>query len=399
MIRSKLNQRIADWLESRGVTPSYSGWLLGSLAIFFFIAATNTMSGWLYVLSSIGVALLGVAALLPDRVLRGIRVQRSPIAPVSAGEPVTIEVQLENTTTRPKALVQVRDLLPVGLGEPATTAIESFAPRTQHSWIYRQPTQRRGIYRWQTLHLRTAAPLGLFWCRRSRPAAARAIVYPTVLPLARCPLIDQMGRDASLQFNSDRRSQSATEGITRSLRPYRWGDPTRLVHWRTSARYGELRVRELELLTGGQELVICLDTGAEWRSSRTAIEPPEAFEQAVVAAASLYFYAHSRSLNAHLWTAETGEVHGNAAVLETLAAVQMGQSSVGELPIAAIVWLTPNPASLNALPPGSRWLLWSNAATDLEPAELSLEPRSPFGLVIYSAQSLTTQLQAELKTL
>ena len=395
MARINPNQRIANWLETHWVTPSYSGWLLGSLSVFFFIAATNTMAGWLYVISSIGVALLAIAALLPERQLRGIQVQRRPIEPVSVGADLTIEILLENTTSQPKALIQIQDLLPSVLGEPATTAIESLAPQAQCTWIYAQPTQRRGVYHWHRLQLRTAAPLGLFWCSRSRTVEARAIVYPTVLPLARCPLIDQIGRDASLQFNSDRRSQSATEGITRSLRPYRWGDPTRLVHWRSSARYGELRVRELELLTGGQELVIGLDSAADWRSTTESTPGfPEDFEQAVIAAASLYFYAQHRSLNVQLWTANTGLVHGNSAVLETLAATQASEDLGAELPTLPIVWLTPNPASLDFLPLDNRWLLWANESGDHQ-SPVPTPHASPTGILINSLQSLTIQLQAE----
>ncbi|WP_198007599.1 DUF58 domain-containing protein [Dactylococcopsis salina] len=33
-----------------------------------------------------------------------------------------------------------------------------------------------------------------------------------------------------------------------------------MIHWRSSARYGELRVRELELSIGGQYVVICLNS-------------------------------------------------------------------------------------------------------------------------------------------
>ena len=173
MTRKKLNQKVASWLESHWVTPSYSGWLLGSLSLFFFVAATNTMAGWLYVISSIGVALLAIAAMLPERSLRGIEVQRRPIDPVSVGEPLTIKLRLKNATAQPKALLQVQDLLPHVLAEPAITAIESLAPYAEHTWIYAQPTQRRGIYRWHTVQLRTAAPLGLFWCRRSRPVRSQ----------------------------------------------------------------------------------------------------------------------------------------------------------------------------------------------------------------------------------
>ncbi|MCL6435689.1 MAG: DUF58 domain-containing protein [Leptolyngbyaceae cyanobacterium HOT.MB2.61] len=398
---SKATQ-IAEWLETRWVTPSYSGWLLGGLFIFFFISATNTLAGWLYVLSGVGIALLAIAAILPERILRNIQVHRNPIYPVSVGDNLTIELVLENPTAQPKTLIQIQDMLPYVLGQPVTKVVETIPPHGNYHWVYFQPTQRRGIYRWQTVNLRTAAPLGLFWCRRSRVEPSKAVVYPTVLPLTHCPLIDEMGIEASLQFNSDRRTQTATEGITRSLRPYRWGDPTRLVHWRTSARYGELRVRELEVLTGGHELVICLDSALPWRDkTQSPGIPSEDFEQAVIAAASLYFYALHLEISVKLWTAGAGLVRGSQAVLETLAAVQPGEDIYAEnLPSSPLLWLTQNPTGLHTLPPGSRWILWPSAQ---EPNRQSIESTPlPFvqntpGITINPNQPLQLQLQGPLK--
>jgi uncharacterized protein (DUF58 family) len=206
-----------------------------------------------------------------------------------------------------------------------------------------------------------------------------------------------MGRDTSLQLNSDRRAQAATEGLTRSLRPYRWGDPTRFVHWRTSARYGELRVRELEVFTGGQELIICLDSAAAWRSSGSLADPPEDFEQAVITAASLYFYACHRNMTVRLWTAGTGLLQGNQGVLEALAATYPGETIRAEsLPTVPIVWLSQNPASLNTLPPGSCWILWTgNQPPEQWQSETksALLTRSSVGIVIKPEQELQLQLQ------
>ncbi|MBD1941203.1 DUF58 domain-containing protein, partial [Coleofasciculus sp. FACHB-712] len=56
-----IGNRIADWLETRWVTPAYAGWILGIIAVCFFGAATNTMAGWLYVISGLSFALLGIA--------------------------------------------------------------------------------------------------------------------------------------------------------------------------------------------------------------------------------------------------------------------------------------------------------------------------------------------------
>ncbi len=152
----------------------------------------------------------------------------------------------------------------------------------------------------------TGAPLGLFWSRRQRHCEATAIVYPTVLPLKTCPLVDELGQEESQRSEyTGKPLQTATSGLVRSLRPYRIGDPMRLIHWRTSARYGELRVRELEIVTSGQEIIIALDSAGNWQA--------ENFEQAVIAAASLYFYAQRQQLQVQLWTAATGLVKGDAS--------------------------------------------------------------------------------------
>lgn len=383
-----MGNRIANWLETHWVTPAYSGWLLGGLAVFFFIAATNTLAGWLYVISGVSLALLSLAALLSERSLQRITVSRRPIQPVSVGDTLLIELEIKNLTRQPKTLLQVQDLLPFVLGQPARTVIEAIPAQASFRWVYQYPTEKRGVYRWHTVQLRTAAPLGLFWCRRGRDARALAIVYPTVLPLSRCPLIDEIGQEMSLNFYSNRRAQVATEGLTRALRPYRWGDPIRLIHWRTSARYGEFRVRELETFTGGQDILICLDSAMNWQEGTIA----DAFEQAVIAAASLYFYAQHHSLSAKLWTAGTGLVQGSQTVLETLAAVQAGEDVRAEsLPDQPLVWLTQNVASLATLPAGSRWVLWSPLIAEKGAAIVN---RNTPGLVIQPEQSLQLQLQS-----
>jgi len=371
-------RRISVWLETHWANPAYAGWLLGGLSLFFLAAAVNTMAGWLYAISGLILALLAIAALLPSRILQSIQVARQPIQPISAGEVLSLELTLHNPTQRPKTLVQVEDRLPAALGTPICKSIETIPPQDTYIWTYEHPTQRRGIYRWATVFLRTAAPLGLFWCGRSHSIKAVAIVYPTVLPLVRCPILDETGQDIHPQFYSRYHSQTTNEGVTRTLRPYRWGDSRRLVHWRTSARYGELRVRELEDFTGGQEVILCLDTRPVWQ--------PEHFEQAVIAAASLYFYAVKRNLVTSLWTAATGRVQGDRSVLETLAAIDLStEAAIAQPPRSPLLWLTQASDSLNALPEGSRWLLWSTTGIAI--------PTGMVGLAIDPERPLQSQLQ------
>jgi uncharacterized protein (DUF58 family) len=343
--------RITTWLETRWVNPSYSGWLLTCLALFLFIAATNTLAGWLYVMSGGMLALLLVAAVMSYQNLRSLQIRRLPIDPVTIGEPLQIGLALMNPTKTPKGLMQVVDQIPPGLGLVQCQTVELVPAQGREVVHYDYPTERRGVYRWQNLAVRSAAPLGLFWRRQVWPVRTTAIVYPAILPISRCPLIDEVGRERSLQVLDNRRSQAGNEGITRSLRPYRWGDPMRMIHWSTSARQGELRVRELEMMSSGREVMIAIDSAMPW--------DPELFEQAVTAATSLYFYAVKQQLNISLWTAGTGKLRGAKQVLRVMAGVMPGEAPKTDgMPQEPLIWLTPNVQSLAYLPVGSRWLLW-----------------------------------------
>jgi uncharacterized protein (DUF58 family) len=348
----KLRNRFNNWLETRWVAPAYAGWLLIAFSLFFFGSATNTMAGWLYLISGFSFAILGMAAVLPGRSLRHLKVYRRPIPPVSVGDSITVVLEIENPTKTPNTLLEVVDAVSWGLGKNVREPIELIPPFKTHRWTYYLPAKRRGIYYWEGVQLRTAAPLGLFWCNRSREAKATAVVYPTVLPLAACPLVDEVGQEYSPRLSERNYYHAATEGLTKTLRPYRFGDPSRFIHWRSSARYGDLRVRELEVATGGQEIIIALDSGRSWPRE-------DDFEAAVTAAASLYFYANRSQLNVQLWTAGSGLVSGNWVVLQALAAVNSGEGvSESPLPKLPCVWLTGDRSSLNSLAGGSRWVLW-----------------------------------------
>ena len=376
----KIITRISDWLENRWVAPSYGGWLLAAIALALFGAATNTMAGWLYVMSTTIFALLLLGAILPKRAIEKLKIRRRAIEPVSAGDELTIELEISNPTSKAKNLIQIQDILPYVLAQPKQTAIEVIPPKSSDRWSYYCPTTKRGIYQWHEIKLRSGNPLGLFWCSRSRQIPTKAIVYPQILPLARCPLVDSIGQDDSIIDACEQRYQTASQGLTRALLPYRSGDPMRLIHWRTSARLGEFKVRELEIITGGQEVIICLDTNSQWEE--------ETFDRAVTAAASLYFYAYKSQLNVKLWTASTGLLSGKRAVLETLAGILPTEdNNSSEIPTLPLIWLSQNSASIPALPVGSRFVMFTSGSGTVASSNNSA------GLVVSSQVSLQQELQ------
>ena len=313
--RSALQRRLAGWLETHWVRPSYNGWVVIAISISYFGAATNTMVGWLYAISGLSFALLGLAGWLARRMLRDLELERLQIAPVSVGETLELGLRLRNGNAKAgKEPLQFIDERDPALGGSNPQAIDGLAAGGDRLWIDRPTAKRRGVYTWERVWVRTGAPLGLFWVRALHHLPAKAVVYPQVLPLARCPLVDRLGDARNpVAATRDRQSIDAQEGVTRTLRTYRSGDPMRMIHWRSSARLGELRVRELETHNSGRNVTIAIDDRATWN--------PDDFEQAATAAASIYFYASRAQLEVSFWSAQTGIVRGHRIVLEALAAI------------------------------------------------------------------------------
>jgi uncharacterized protein (DUF58 family) len=87
--------------------------------------------------------------------------------------------------------------------------------------------------------LEASDPLGLFRYRRRTPDAEVSLVLPRFTSLVAHAEVREL--EASVAAP---RAGSGTEMF--GVREYRPGDPLRRIHWRSSARHGELVVREYE---------------------------------------------------------------------------------------------------------------------------------------------------------
>jgi hypothetical protein len=110
----------------------------------------------------------------------------------------------------------------------------------------------------------------------------------------------------------------------------------------------------------------------------------------------MYCYAMRRQLNPRLWTAKTGLLQGSQVILQALAATTTQEDTQADAPPhLPLIWLTQNSISLDSLPPGSRWMLWSSTSSDREQAKPL--KRSHLGMVVDPAQPLQQQLQQPLR--
>jgi uncharacterized protein (DUF58 family) len=153
------------------------------------------------------------------------------IAPpdATAGDTVPLRVRIRGRATR----VDVRVLDPAGVWH------RTAAPA---SGTLLHVAARRGVFHAVRVQLRTSAPLGVFV--RARTLRVQLAVPTTVAPRPHtaAPVLQPIP-DLSVMTTVPAFAGGPGDTV-RAVRPYVAGDPARLVHWPTSARRGELVVRE-----------------------------------------------------------------------------------------------------------------------------------------------------------
>jgi uncharacterized protein (DUF58 family) len=156
---------------------------------------------------------------------------------------------------------------------------------------YPVPTSRRGVIDVGPLQIARRDPLALVRAGRSYGGAVRVWVRPRVHPIAAVPV----GLSRSMDGRVDRVPHGSITFA--ALREYVVGDDLRRVHWRTSARVGELMVRE-NVDTSLPRVVVVLDDRAEAHGRDSSGE--STFESACEAAASVIVAAVRESVHVEL---------------------------------------------------------------------------------------------------
>lgn len=150
-------------------------------------------------------------------------------------------IEVRNRSLLPKVWLEVDD--PSQLPGHQAKRVVVIPPRRSRSWIVETPLLRRGLYEWGPLEIVATDPFGVFRLRRRFGAAQQILVYPPVfdLPHFYVPPANLPGEG---RFR--RRTHFVTPNAS-GVREYQPGDSFNRIHWRSTARTGELMVKTFEL--------------------------------------------------------------------------------------------------------------------------------------------------------
>jgi len=234
---------------------------------------------------------------------------------VVVGERAVGALSLTNSTSR--ALLPSEVVLPVGAGRGVFEIPRLPAGQT-HEELFAIPTTSRGVLAVGPVSVLRGDPLGLFERTRDRRQAVDLFVHPRTTSLEGLSL--GLMRDLEgLPVH-----QLASDDVSfHALREYQPGDDLRHVHWKSTARVGELMVRQYEQ-TRRSHFVVGLSTHpGEYRSS-------EEFELAISVAGSIGLRAlrDSRTLDVRVPSGTLRAPDGHR-FLDALAALEHSRPREG----------------------------------------------------------------------
>jgi len=233
------------------------------LLVFGLMAGPFVVNGWIVVL-----------------MLMNLKAERTAPSIIEAGAFFRVAVSLSNL--RPllsSHLLQVQDQVagPAGEQQPKVLFMK-IGPGERRTAEYQLRIVRRGIYRLGPLKISSQFPLGIGEKHQTALQFQSLTIYPAPARL----LTGWRLREDELAAaaHSRMRNHGAAEDEFYGIREYRSGDNHRAVHWRSSARHGQLMVREQRPVRRA-ELVILLDLFADSEAARRDLELAISFTTAL----------------------------------------------------------------------------------------------------------------------
>ncbi len=264
------------------------------------------------------------------------------IAParVRLGEPCQVQITVRNIGRRRTRVLGIRD--DVGAFGEACLHLAPLQAGAGSLATYSFPTQRRGLHSVGPLSVEVEDPFGLVRRRQTIAELHTAIVLAQTWPLA--PLPGASG-DEPEQGSRGVPSTSTVDEEFASMRQYAAGDDIRRIHWRTTARTGQLVVRQYDQ-PWQRRTTVLLDVRRRPYSSQHDADrfDDSAFERAVSTAASLVQRSADSGEMVRLLTTDGGDSGMVVAVeqldglLDRLAALHpvAEQTGAGTSPSAVL---------------------------------------------------------------
>lgn len=227
----------------RFIWPTSRGWFV-ILSSFAWLGVALVNHGVFPFLLACSTAALTAVSFLSALVsLRGIRVIRATSGDASTGQAVALPLRVVNLSRRRRQEVVLEERIPFAPNRILRTVVPPLGSREDRLVNRRVLAMFRGEFELDRVIVRGGDPAGLFRRERRFRCPTKVLVYPGIEPVP----------DLILEQHETMHSMTASPisaaGMSQDfygVREYTTSDGLRFIHWRSSARYGRLMVKEFE---------------------------------------------------------------------------------------------------------------------------------------------------------
>lgn len=222
---------------------------------------------------------------------------------VTAGQPARVDLTLTNEGRTPTGVLLLEDQVPYVLGTRPRFVVEGIGQGWRRHVTYQVRSDVRGQFEIGPMAVRISDPFGMVELGRAFQTRMPLTVTPRTVALPSIPL------GGAWTGSGDNRPRAFATGSAEdvTVREYRRGDDLRRVHWRSSARVGELMVRREEQPWQSRATLFLDNRLVCHRGSGAA----SSLEHAVSVAASIAVHLTQRGFLVRLVTA-AGEESGGS---------------------------------------------------------------------------------------
>lgn len=271
----------------RAVHPTVRGWGVIAVATGLLIATTlvDRREG-LFLFLFLILLFTGSAVYVRTHRPRLTATRTFTPASVSVGEPAIVRTVVEARNEDVTAVASWHDVVPPAFTRSPSGSLPRGMPGSVRGYRavleYELRSTHRGRFAVGPFRVTHSDPFGLVTTERRIADPQPFIVTPRVTVLTDAGLRSSSGDGVQHELNH-LATQRADELIAREYRP---GDPLRRVHWRQTARRGELMVRQEEQ-EGDPEAALLLDTSIPAKNQAAGAVSDRHFERMVELTASL----------------------------------------------------------------------------------------------------------------
>ena len=212
------------------------------VAVILLIAAFSSGLSFLFYVVYLGLLAIGGSYVLTRYGLADLEAgYRVDHRQAHVGDDLRTTYSISNASRLPKPWLEVYS--PTDLPVPLPGRALGLRSWAQRSWIAIVPLTRRGTYRIEPMVVRTGDPFGFFEAAATVGRPTVLTVFPRVVPLPRWRLPNS---NLEGSHSAPERTLQTTPLAT-TVRPYAPGDSFNRIHWRSTARIGEIQVKEFDL--------------------------------------------------------------------------------------------------------------------------------------------------------